>query len=84
MNVSVMVVLSTVYVLVPVEVMVVLALVEVAVVEAAAVVDEAAADEVDDSTRGVQLGRVNVGEFPEPPSTMQFLAQAAVPLIVSG
>lgn len=84
MNVSVMVVLSTTYVLVPVEVTVVLALVEVVVVEAAAVVDEAAADEVEDSTRGVQLGRVKVGEFPDPPSTMQFFAQAAVPLVASG
>lgn len=39
-------------------------------------------DEVDDSTTGVQFGRVNVGELPEPPSTMQFFAQAASPEVV--
>jgi hypothetical protein len=37
---------------------------------------------VEDSTRGVQLGRVKVGEFPEPPSTIQFLAQAASPEVL--
>lgn len=37
---------------------------------------------VDDSTAGVQLGRVKVGELPELPSTMQFLAQAASPEVL--
>jgi hypothetical protein len=64
-NVSVMVVLSTTYVLVPVEVTVVLALVKVVVVLGVGV--GVGVDVVLDSTIGVQLGRVNVGEFPDPP-----------------
>lgn len=82
----VIVVPPVVQTVVPVEVMVVDAVVELplgVVVGAADDVEEATLV-VDDSTRGVQLGRVKVGELPDPPSTMQFFAHAAVPLVVSG
>jgi hypothetical protein len=82
-KVSVMVVPWLTNVEVPVDVTVVLVLVlELPLVVVVSLeVDEAEA-ELDGSEDGVQLGSVNVGEFPEPPSTIQFFAQAASPAVV--
>lgn len=91
-KVSVMVVPWLTNVEAPVDVTVVLVLVlelplvvvvSLEIDEAEAELDEGAAVElVDGGEDGVQLGSVNVGEFPEPPSTIQFFAQAASPAVV--